>query len=54
MPPVLREYARIEREVVIIGAVNRVELWGKEMWDDYNARLSDEAVEACLERVDLC
>lgn len=54
VPPVLREYARIERETVIIGAVNRVELWGKEAWDEYNARLSDEAVEACLERVDLC
>jgi MraZ protein len=50
---VLREYARIERDVVIIGAVNRVELWAKEVWDQYNAQLSDETVEACLERVDL-
>ncbi|MDH7569469.1 MAG: division/cell wall cluster transcriptional repressor MraZ [Armatimonadota bacterium] len=53
IPPVLREYARVEKEVVIIGAVNRVEIWGKETWDQYNASLSDEAIETSLERVDL-
>lgn len=53
IPPVLREYARIDKDVVIIGASNRVEIWGKEVWDEYNASLSDEAIEACLERVEL-
>ncbi len=53
IPPVLRDYGHIQRDVVIIGAVNRVEVWGKEAWDEYNAGLSDETVEACLERVDL-
>lgn len=53
IPPVLREYARIEKDVVTIGAVNRVEIWAREVWDEYNAALSDEAIEASLERVDL-
>lgn len=53
LPPVLREYARINRDTAIIGANTRVEIWAKEVWDEYNARLSDETVEACLERVDL-
>lgn len=32
----LREYAGIEKEMVIIGVSNRVELWSKEKWDAYN------------------
>ena len=53
IPPVLRDYAHIERDLVIIGATNRVELWAKEVWNDYNASLSDETIEASLERVDI-
>ncbi|HEX2998877.1 MAG TPA: division/cell wall cluster transcriptional repressor MraZ [Armatimonadota bacterium] len=53
IPPVLREYAKIGRDVVVIGAVNRVEVWAKEIWDEYNAHLSDDTIETCLERVDL-
>ncbi|MBI3948510.1 MAG: division/cell wall cluster transcriptional repressor MraZ [Armatimonadetes bacterium] len=53
IPPVLRDFARIERDVVSIGAVNRVEIWGRERWDEYNAALDDESIEASLERVDL-
>lgn len=34
--PPLREYAGIEKEMIIIGVSNRVELWSKEKWDDYN------------------
>ncbi len=53
IPPVLREYARIDKDVVIIGASNRVELWAKEVWVEYNANLKDEDIEACLARVNL-
>ncbi len=35
VPPSLREFARIDKEVMLVGAVNRIELWGKEAWDEY-------------------
>ena len=36
MPPNnLREYAQMTKDVVVIGVANRVELWSKELWDEY-------------------
>ncbi len=36
IPKILKEYAKIEKEVVFVGLSNRIELWSKEAWDDYN------------------
>lgn len=35
IPKNLREYARIEKEVVIIGVSNRLEIWSAELLDEY-------------------
>lgn len=35
VPPNLREYAGINKEVVISGAVDRIEIWAKDNWDSY-------------------
>lgn len=32
IPPSLREYAGIEREVVFVGMVKRIEIWAKNRW----------------------
>lgn len=32
----LREYAAMEKEVVIIGVGTRIEIWNKEKWNAYN------------------
>ncbi|HPC77087.1 MAG TPA: cell division/cell wall cluster transcriptional repressor MraZ, partial [bacterium] len=32
----LREYAMIDREIVIIGVSNRLEIWSAELWDKYS------------------
>lgn len=37
IPPILREYARLEREVVVTGALDRVEIWNPEVWAAYAA-----------------
>lgn len=39
----LREYACMEKEVVIIGVGTRIEIWNKDKWKDYN---SDENISA--------
>ena len=32
----LREYAMLQKEVVIIGVSSRIEIWSKQKWDEYN------------------
>ncbi len=41
IPPSLREYAGINREVVIIGAGSRIEIWAKERWLEYAAPVEE-------------
>ncbi len=36
IPKTLKEYAKIEKEVVFVGLSNRIELWDKDKWDTYN------------------
>ena len=36
IPPLLREYARLRRDCVVIGAMNRVEIWDAESWSGYS------------------
>jgi len=35
IPQSLREYAGIQKEVVTLGAVNRIEIWSEESWNRY-------------------
>lgn len=35
VPSNLREYASLSKDVVVIGVSSRVELWSKEIWEDY-------------------
>ncbi len=39
IPQNLREYAKIKKDVVISGAVDRIEIWSKEEWDKFNKTL---------------
>lgn len=32
IPSVLREFAAIQKEVVLVGVLNRIEIWSKERW----------------------
>ncbi len=36
IPQNLREHAKLEKTIVSIGVVDRVEIWNKENWDNYN------------------
>ena len=38
IPAALREYARLDRELVVIGAGSRAEIWDAQAWDEYLAR----------------
>lgn len=36
IPPMLREYAGLSKDLVIIGVSTRVEFWSQEKWDSYS------------------
>lgn len=36
IPPMLREYASLARDVVVIGLVNRLEIWDASRWQSYS------------------
>lgn len=35
IPTTLRQHAALEKECVIIGVSNRIEIWAQDRWDDY-------------------
>lgn len=34
LPSVLREFAQLEKEVVLVGVASRIEIWSKKKWDE--------------------
>lgn len=47
LPPVLREYAHLQRDVVLVGVLSRVEIWDSEKWqqNSYDEGEMDEIAE---------
>lgn len=35
LPPLLRELAHLEKEIVTVGMTTRLEIWDRETWDNY-------------------
>lgn len=44
IPANLREYASIDKEVMIVGAGNRIEIWSKPKWDEITNDVSDDLI----------
>jgi MraZ protein len=53
IPQTLREYAKLEKDVVIVGAFKRMEIWSKLRWDAAEALISHEDIASALERLGL-
>lgn len=37
VPPMLRKYAGLDKEIAVIGAFNRIEVWDLAAWEEYEA-----------------
>ncbi len=41
IPSVLREFAGLEKDVVLVGVASKIEIWSKERWDEANGAYED-------------
>ena len=53
IPQSLREHAHLQKEVVSIGLIDRIEIWSKECWDYYNTEecVMDKAMQEKIAQV---
>ena len=42
IPPSLRQYAGLDREIVIVGVLDHFEIWSRESWDHENLNLEED------------
>lgn len=42
IPGSLREYAKLEKDVVVLGTGDKIEIWSKPVFDEYNAKVVPE------------
>lgn len=53
LPPHLREFAHIEKEVMVIGVGSRIEIWAMEEWKAYQAEAAGDLEQLAETIVDL-
>lgn len=53
IPPPLRDYAHLDREVVIVGALSRVEIWDAARWRAVDSENDARLVEADADLADI-
>ena len=46
IPQRLREFAHLERDAVVIGAIDRIELWDASRWSDQSGIADDSLIQA--------
>ncbi|MBP5651270.1 MAG: division/cell wall cluster transcriptional repressor MraZ [Clostridia bacterium] len=53
LPASLKEYAKISKDIVLLGVGNRVEIWAKEKWEKYSASSNFDELSASLKNYSL-
>lgn len=48
----LREHAQLQKDVFIIGVSSRLEIWSKEVWEEYNNKTKESYEELAEKMVD--
>lgn len=42
IPPSLREYAGLQKEIVLVGVLKMFEIWSRERWDTEHAKMGED------------
>ena len=53
LPANLRRHAHLEKDVTIIGSRNHAEIWDTALWDEHEAAMDQESIQAAMEALDL-
>jgi len=53
LPNNLREHAKLDKDVIVIGVSSRIEIWNKEAWEEYNSQINPEVTRIAENLVDL-
>lgn len=53
IPQSLRDYAKLEKDVILVGAFKHVEIWSKAVWEEAESVASQEDIVNTLERLGL-
>lgn len=53
VPSNLRDYAALDKDIVIIGVLNRIEIWDKTAWEEYNNQIGPTVNDIAEHLVDL-
>lgn len=51
LPANLRDYAGLEKEIVVIGASTRAEIWSRERWSQNSEELSSDTVAQAMDEL---
>ena len=52
LPTNLRDHAQLQKDVFIIGVSSRLEIWSKEVWEDYSSQAEASYEELAEKMVD--
>ena len=53
LPPILREYAGLEKEVVLAGVLDKVEIWNRDAWEAHTAEVEENIEDIASDMEDL-
>lgn len=53
IPQVLRDYAKLEKDVTFIGASSRAEIWNTEHWNEFNSSLTEDSIAEVMDSLEL-
>ncbi len=53
LPANLRRHAHLEKDATIIGSRNHAEIWDTALWDEHEAAMDQESIQAAMEALDL-
>ena len=42
IPPSLRQYANLDREIVLVGVLDHFEIWSRESWESENLHMAED------------
>lgn len=53
LPQHLREHAGLEKDVTVIGASSRAEIWDSKRWNSFNSDLTEESIAEAMDLLEL-